>query len=109
MAILTDLVDEWHLKFLSGRELHYGRFPSRAAAVAGIKGWLQQVGGCGGLADSLCDINARALNMPIRVHSFWQIYNGYNLQQHELLHSASFVLLLAFGFCHRKKWWWAQG
>ncbi|KAL6756225.1 hypothetical protein V8C86DRAFT_113945 [Haematococcus lacustris] len=42
LAILTDLVDEWHLKYMSGHKLCAGRFPSRAAAVACIKDWLQK-------------------------------------------------------------------
>ncbi|KAL6755378.1 hypothetical protein V8C86DRAFT_222173 [Haematococcus lacustris] len=43
LAILTDLVDEWHLKYMSGHKLCAGRFPSRAAAVACIRDWLQKV------------------------------------------------------------------
>ncbi|KAL6761591.1 hypothetical protein V8C86DRAFT_833719 [Haematococcus lacustris] len=42
LAILTDLVDEWHLKYMSGHKLCAGRFPSRAAAVACIRDWLQK-------------------------------------------------------------------
>ncbi|KAJ9528760.1 hypothetical protein QJQ45_020661 [Haematococcus lacustris] len=43
LAILTDLVDEWHLKYMSGHKLCAGRFPSRAAAVACIRDGLQKV------------------------------------------------------------------
>ncbi|KAJ9528221.1 hypothetical protein QJQ45_014213 [Haematococcus lacustris] len=42
LAILTDLVDEWHLKYMSGHKLCAGRFPSRAAAVACIGDWLEK-------------------------------------------------------------------
>ena len=44
LSILTDLVDEWHLKYLSGNKLCAGKFASRAAAVAFVRKWLQKVG-----------------------------------------------------------------
>ena len=44
LSILTDMVDEWHLKYLSGNKLCVGKFTSRAAAVAFVRKWLQKVG-----------------------------------------------------------------